>query len=111
MPTYQSVLDALGDPTRRAIVEQLRDGPRPVGRIAERLPVSRPAVSRHLRVLSEAGLVRVQPVGQRHLYALDPAGLEAIRRYFDDMWAQALAALKQAAEAPPDAAQDGEARR
>ena len=102
--SYSTVLDALGDPTRRAIVEQLREGPTPVGKIAERLPVSRPAVSRHLRVLSDAGLVRVQPVGSRLLYALDPAGLEAIRSYFDDIWARALADLKSAAEAgvPPE---------
>jgi DNA-binding transcriptional ArsR family regulator len=96
--SYATVLNALGDPTRRAIVEQLREGPTPVGKIAERLPVSRPAVSRHLRVLSEAGLVRVQPVGSRRLYALDPAGLEQIRAYFDDIWARALADLKSAAE-------------
>jgi DNA-binding transcriptional ArsR family regulator len=101
--SYASVLDALGDPTRRAIVEQLRRGPTPVGKIAERLPVSRPAVSRHLRVLSDAGLVRVQPVGSRRLYALDPTGLEQIRAYFDDMWARALGDLKAVAErdAPP----------
>lgn len=94
-----AVLDALGDPTRRAIVEELRAGPAAVGRIAERLPVSRPAVSRHLRVLSEAGLVRAQPVGTRRLYALDPAGLEAIRAYFDEMWLRALESLKAEAEA------------
>ena len=96
--SYATVLDALGDPTRRAIVECLRDGPTPVGKIAEVLPVSRPAVSRHLRLLTEAGLVRVQPVGSRRLYALDPAGLEAIRGYFDAMWVRALADLKSVAE-------------
>ena len=107
MPSYQSVLDALGDPTRRAIVEALRGGPVAVGRIADGLPVSRPAVSRHLRVLAEAGLVRVQAVGSRHLYALDPEGLEAIRAYFDEMWAGALANLKSEAEEASDFA-DGQ---
>jgi DNA-binding transcriptional ArsR family regulator len=101
MPGYHSVLDALGDPTRRAIVEALRGGPVAVGRIADGLPVSRPAVSRHLRVLAEAGLVRVQSAGSRHLYALDPDGLEAIRAYFDEIWVGALANLKAEAEAHP----------
>ena len=98
-----AVLDALGDPTRRAIIKQLREGPVAVGRIAERLPVSRPAVSKHLRVLSEARLVRVQPVGTRRLYTLDPAGIEAILAYFDDIWGLALTELKTAAERPQGA--------
>lgn len=106
MQGYHSVLDALGDPTRRAIVEVLRGGPVAVGKIAEELPVSRPAVSRHLRVLAEAGLVRMQPVGSRNLYALDPEGLEAIRAYFDAMWVGALASLKAEAESGSAAKRD-----
>jgi DNA-binding transcriptional ArsR family regulator len=93
------VLDALGDPTRRRILEVLRDGPRPVGEIAEGLPVSRPAVSQHLRVLKEAGLVRDRPEGTRRLYAVDPTGLAALRAYLETFWDTALAAFKEAAEA------------
>ncbi len=110
MQGYHSVLDALGDPTRRAIVEALRGGPVAVGKIADGLPVSRPAVSRHLRVLAEAGLVRVQSAGSRHLYALDPEGLEAIRAYFDAMWLGALANLKSEAEGRPHADEEGSPR-
>lgn len=86
MHGYHSGLDARGDPTRRAIVEALRGGPVvAVGRIVDGVPVSWPAVSRHLLVLAEAGLVRVQSVGSRNFYALDPDGLEVIRAYFDAM--------------------------
>jgi DNA-binding transcriptional ArsR family regulator len=91
-------LDALGDPTRRAILELLRDGPRPVGELAEALPVSRPAVSQHLAVLKAAGLVADRPVGRRRLYAVDPAGLEALRAYLERMWGQALADYRRTAE-------------
>jgi DNA-binding transcriptional ArsR family regulator len=98
--TYQSApaLDALGDPTRRAILELLRDGPRPVGELAGALPVSRPAVSQHLRVLKAAGLVSDRPAGRRRLYAVDPAGLEALRAYLEGFWGQALASYQRAAE-------------
>jgi DNA-binding transcriptional ArsR family regulator len=95
---YQTAMDALGDPTRRAIFEQLRRGPRAVGEIAGELPVSRPAVSQHLRVLKEAGLVTERRDGTRRLYRLDPEGLAQVRRYFDDFWTEALAGFKAAAE-------------
>jgi DNA-binding transcriptional ArsR family regulator len=95
---YQMAMDALGDPTRRAIFEQLRRGPRAVGEIAGELPVSRPAVSQHLRVLKEAGLVTERRDGTRRLYRLDPDGLAQVRRYFDDFWTEALAGFKAAAE-------------
>jgi DNA-binding transcriptional ArsR family regulator len=95
---YQTAMDALGDPTRRAIFEQLRRGPRAVGEIAGELPVSRPAVSQHLRVLKEAGLVTERRDGTRRLYRLDPDGLAQVRRYFDDFWTEALAGFKAAAE-------------
>jgi DNA-binding transcriptional ArsR family regulator len=91
-------MDALGDPTRRAIFEQLRRGPRAVGEIAEELPVSRPAVSQHLRVLKEAGLVTERRDGTRRLYRLDPDGLGELRDYFDEFWTEALAGFKAAAE-------------
>ena len=91
-------MDALGDGTRRAIFELLAGGPRPVGEIARRLPVSRPAVSQHLRVLKAAGLVRDRPQGTRRVYQVDPAGVEGLRAYLDRFWTQALAAFKDAAE-------------
>lgn len=91
-------MDALGDPTRRAIFEQLRRGPRAVGEIASELPVSRPAVSQHLRVLKDAGLVTERREGTRRLYRLDPDGLGELRDYFDDFWTEALAGFKAAAE-------------
>jgi len=91
-------MDALGDPTRRAIFEQLRSGPRAVGQIADELPVSRPAVSQHLRVLREAGLVTERRNGTRRLYRVDPDGVGQLRDYFDAFWNEALAAFKAAAE-------------
>jgi DNA-binding transcriptional ArsR family regulator len=96
---HAPALDALGDPTRRAILELLRDGPRPVGELAGALPVSRPAVSQHLRVLKAAGLVADRPAGSRRLYAVDPAGLEALRAYLEGLWGQTLASYRRAAEA------------
>ena len=97
--TYQTeALTALGDPTRRAIFEALADGPRPVGELAAELPVSRPAVSQHLRVLKDAGLVRARAVGTRRLYQLDPDGIGAARAYFDRFWNQALASFKDVVE-------------
>ncbi|HXL42818.1 MAG TPA: metalloregulator ArsR/SmtB family transcription factor [Gaiellaceae bacterium] len=95
---YRTAMDALGEPTRRAIVEQLRRGPRPVGEIAAELPVSRPAVSQHLRVLKDAGLVTERREGTRRLYRLDPDGLGELRDYFDSFWTEALAGFKAAAE-------------
>jgi DNA-binding transcriptional ArsR family regulator len=91
-------MDALGDPTRRAIFEQLRRGPRAVGEIASELPVSRPAVSQHLRVLKDVGLVTERREGTRRLYRLDPDGLGELRDYFDGFWTEALAGFKAAAE-------------
>jgi len=84
------VLDALGDATRRQIFESLRGGARSVGDLAEGLPVSRPAVSQHLRVLREAGLVSDRKEGTRRLYGIDPGGLARLRDYFDGFWGEAL---------------------
>src|ERR671935_192155 len=96
---YATAMDALGDATRREIMERLRGGPRPVGEIAAELPISRPAVSQHLRVLKEAGLVTERKDVTRRLYRIDPNGVGAIRDYFDQFWTDALAAFKAAAEA------------
>jgi DNA-binding transcriptional ArsR family regulator len=97
--TYGSKgLNALGDPTRRAIFERLARGPQAVGEVAKGLPVSRPAVSQHLKVLKEAGLVIDRPDGTRRLYQLDPTGIEVMRAYFDTFWNQALIAFKHAVE-------------
>jgi DNA-binding transcriptional ArsR family regulator len=92
------VLDALGDSTRRAIFERIARGPRSVGEIAAGLPVSRPAVSQHLKVLKDARLVRVRSEGTRNYYELDTAGLEALRKWLDRFWGRALDAFKEAAE-------------
>ncbi|MES1257279.1 MAG: metalloregulator ArsR/SmtB family transcription factor [Acidobacteriota bacterium] len=86
-------LDALGDPMRRAILARLRNGPLPVGELAGGLPVSRPAVSQHLRVLKEAQLVLDQPAGNRRLYRLNPAGFASLHEYLDQFWSQALTAF------------------
>jgi DNA-binding transcriptional ArsR family regulator len=91
-------LAALADPTRREIFERLADGPRAVGELARGLPVSRPAVSQHLKVLKAAGLVTDRPDGTRRLYQVDPEGIGALRAYLDRFWNQSLAAFKQAAE-------------
>jgi DNA-binding transcriptional ArsR family regulator len=97
--TYQANgLSALGDPTRRAIFELLADGPRSVGELARELPVSRPAVSQHLKVLKDAGLVSDRQDGNRRLYQLNPEGIGALRAYLDQFWDKALAAFKSAAE-------------
>jgi DNA-binding transcriptional ArsR family regulator len=91
-------INALGDPTRRAIFELLAEGPRPVGEIARQLPVTRPAVSQHLKVLKEAGLVVNRQQGTRRLYQLNPEGVAAMRAYLDRFWNHALSAFKQAVE-------------
>jgi DNA-binding transcriptional ArsR family regulator len=96
--TNESRFAALADPTRRAVFERLREGPRPVGELARDLPVSRPAVSQHLRVLKDAGLVTERRDGTRRLYRVDPNGVAAIRDYFDQFWTEALAAYEAAAE-------------
>jgi DNA-binding transcriptional ArsR family regulator len=91
-------MQALGDGTRRAIFELLGDGPRPVGEIARRMPVTRPAVSQHLKVLKDAGLVLDHQVGTRRLYQLNPDGVGALRAYFDRFWNRSLVAFKDAVE-------------
>ncbi|MCU1485413.1 MAG: arsR-type repressor protein [Actinomycetia bacterium] len=91
-------LTALGDPTRRAIFERLAEGPAAVGELAAELPVSRPAVSQHLKVLKEAGLVEDRAEGTRRIYSLAPEGLEELRAYFDTFWTRSLAAFARAAE-------------
>lgn len=91
-------LTALADPTRRSVLESLRTGPRSVGDIAAGLPVSRPAVSQHLRVLADAGLVTSTAVGTRHLYAVDPDGLVGLRAWVEGFWTEALARFKELAE-------------
>jgi DNA-binding transcriptional ArsR family regulator len=96
--TYQNGFDALGDPTRRAIFERLARGPTAVGELAQELPVSRPAVSQHLRVLKRAGLVSDQREGSRRLYEIDLDGVGALRAYLDSFWTDALAAFRKAAE-------------
>jgi DNA-binding transcriptional ArsR family regulator len=97
--TYQAdALTALGDPTRRAIFEHLADRPRAVGELASELPVSRPAVSQHLKVLKDARLVVDRREGTRRIYQLDPDGLRALRGYLDHFWDQALAGFKAAVE-------------
>src|SRR5690348_2499930 len=91
-------MDALGDATRRAILEQLLNGPMAVGELARQFPVSRPAVSQHLAVLKRAQLVLDRAEGNRRVYQVNPQGVEALRAYFDRFWNQALASFKRAAE-------------
>jgi DNA-binding transcriptional ArsR family regulator len=89
---------ALGDPTRRAIFERLAEGPRAVGELAGELPVSRPAVSQHLKVLKDAGLVVDRPAGNRRIYQLNPDGVGALRAQLDRFWSKALATFKEVVE-------------
>jgi DNA-binding transcriptional ArsR family regulator len=96
--TNISTLAALGDPTRRQIFEYLGESPASVGALAERLPVSRPAVSQHLKVLKDAGLVACQRDGARRIYRLDPNGIAEMRDYLDRFWNSALASFKVRAE-------------
>jgi DNA-binding transcriptional ArsR family regulator len=95
---YGEAIAALADPTRRTVFERLRGGPRPVVEIARGLPVSRPAVSQHLRVLKDAGLVRERREGTRNFYSVDGDALAELREYFENFWEEALAAFKEAAE-------------
>ncbi len=90
----------MGDPTRRVILARLLKGPSAVGDLARELPVSRPAVSQHLRILKHADLVVDRPVGTRRVYAVNPAAIVRLREYFDRFWAEALAAFKRAVEEP-----------
>ena len=98
MTDTAAAIAALGDPTRRAVFERLRHGPRAAGELAEGLPVSRSAVSQHLGVLLEAGLVTQRREGTRRLYRVDPDGLGALRAYFDDLWGTALQAAAELAD-------------
>lgn len=95
-------LNALGDPTRRAIFERVAHAPAPVGQIAAELPVSRPAVSQHLRVLKAAGLVTEEAQGARRIYRLDPRGVGAMRDWLDRLWPAALDAFREFADAEVD---------
>src|SRR5437763_12419268 len=100
--TYQDrQLDALGDPTRRAILARLLDGPLPVGELARDFSVSRPAISQHLRVLKQARLVTDRAAGTRRLYAVNPDAFDSLRDYFDQFWSRALAGFKHHTEKHP----------
>jgi DNA-binding transcriptional ArsR family regulator len=98
MAYHGAALTALADPTRRAIFEHLADRPCAVGELAKELPVSRPAVSQHLKVLLDAGLVSARSEGSRRIYGIDPDGVGALRAYLDRFWNRALAAFKDAVE-------------
>jgi len=97
---HDAQLDALGDATRRAIVARLAEGPLPVGELAREFPISRPAISQHLRVLKQARLVVDRADGTRRMYALNPDAFDALREHFDGYWSRALAAFKRHVEAP-----------
>jgi DNA-binding transcriptional ArsR family regulator len=97
--TYQQAqLDALGDATRRAIVQRLLRGPTSVGRLSEEFPISRPAISQHLRVLKQARLVADQAEGTKRIYRLDADGFASLRQYFDQFWGMALEAFQKRVE-------------
>jgi DNA-binding transcriptional ArsR family regulator len=98
MTNASRIFAALNDPTRRAVLERLRSGPKPVGEIARGLPVTRPAVSQHLKVLKEAGLVDDRSEGTRRIYQIDPKGLGAMRAWLDQFWTAALDAFAAEAE-------------
>jgi DNA-binding transcriptional ArsR family regulator len=98
MAYHGAALTALADPTRRAIFERLADRPSAVGELAKDLPVSRPAVSQHLKVLLDAGLVSARSEGSRRIYGIDPDGVRVLRAYLDRFWNRALAAFKDAVE-------------
>jgi DNA-binding transcriptional ArsR family regulator len=101
--TYQDTqLDALGDATRRAILDRLLEGPMAVGQLARDFPVSRPAISQHLRILKQANLVLDRPEGNRRLYQINPEGFESLREYFEQFWSQALDAFKKKVEERPN---------
>ena len=105
--TYQTAIQALADPTRRRVFERLRDGPAPVGELASGLPVTRPAVSQHLRVLKDAGLVRERKQGTRRIYSVEVGGLAELRRYLDTFWGNVLEAYREHAEKHPAASPQG----
>ena len=99
---YGEALAALGDSTRRRVFERLKSGPRSVGEIARGMPVSRPAVSQHLKALKEAGLVADKPEGTRRVYFIDPQGLGTLRKWLDQFWDEALAAFQAEVESTSD---------
>ena len=101
-PTVTARFAALADPTRREIFERVAERPRSVGQLAAELPVSRPAVSQHLKVLKDAGLVCVVPAGNRRIYQVDLSGVGVLRTYLDRFWSQALAAFKASVEQPQE---------
>jgi DNA-binding transcriptional ArsR family regulator len=96
--TLARAFAALADPTRRAVFERVADRPQPVGELADQLPVSRPAVSQHLKVLAEAGLVVARAQGTSRIYELDPRGLEGLRDYLDGFWNRSLVSFRKYAE-------------
>jgi DNA-binding transcriptional ArsR family regulator len=106
---YGNALAALADPTRRAVFERLRSGPRPVGAIAKGMTVSRPAVSQHLKVLKEAGLVGDRAEGTRRVYFIDPQALGALRAWLDQFWDEALTKFQAEVERKPNS-QSGESK-
>ena len=106
--TAEAALDALGDPMRRRMLELLRSGPRPVGELAADLPIGRPAVSKHLRVLEGAGLVRHRSEGTRNLYALAPEGLTGVQQWLVGVWDTTLAAFAQYVEAEQQSTRDAQ---
>jgi DNA-binding transcriptional ArsR family regulator len=109
--TYlQAGLDALGDPTRMAIFQKLANGAVAVNELARTMPVSRPAVSQHLRVLKDAGLVTDSKSGTRRLYQLNPEGVARLRAHFDQMWTQAMSAFQETVEQGPKGGKDGKSR-
>lgn len=99
--TYETTFMALAEPSRRRVFERLRLGPLSVRDIADKMPVSRPAVSQHLKILKDAGLVRDRVDGARRLYSIEPLGLESLRTWLDGFWDDALVAFKEAAEREP----------
>src|SRR6202790_4102500 len=103
---YGTALAALADPTRRVVFAPLKSGAQPVGAIARGLPVSRPAVSQHLKVLKEAGLVADRPEGTRRVYYIDPQGLGALRKWLDGFWDEALDKFRAEVEANVDSGKD-----
>ena len=98
MQTYGDAIEALGDATRRAVFERLGERPMAVGELAAGLPVSRPAVSQHLRVLKDAGLVSERREGTRRIYSVEPDGVAELRQYFEQFWERSLTSFKKAAE-------------
>jgi DNA-binding transcriptional ArsR family regulator len=108
MTNVVAMLTALGDPMRQSILDRLAEGPMPVGQLADILPISRPAVSQHLKVLKDVGLVLDRQEGTRRLYQADPEGLAAIRAHLDGMWSRALGAFRDRVETTEPQPQEGD---